>query len=280
LKAEFEGTEITQTVSLEKVAQFQVSSTKIIKRKLRAYQKLLGNVSRIDDNFSEWRFPGDKRVLDKDTFAEDSKISHLDFDSAFGRYLAEELTKQITATFKAVAFKEFLFKPEELFKALTRLNLTNDHVLVFAGIGTQYYIEHGHISGLTNHKYMDSHIHYLRKFDRPNSVFVLKRTDLPQMIFEQPTDDVRNKFNLNLYSESIKLYGSVVDFNTAPDLLNEYAKTIDRVGLRKSVLQSLELSIKIRWKKDAKVLQFTEYSEYLQGGLPSDLEEVKDFSKN
>ena len=72
------------------------------------------------------------------------------------------------------------------------------------------------------------------------------------------------------------LYSSVIDLNnTTEELFNENTHDKEEDEVRKSVLLSIIIATEIMWKKDAQIIQITEYSEYRQKGLSNDLKEIE-----
>lgn len=109
-----------------------------------------------------------------------------------------------------------------------------------------------------------------------SSMFILKKSELPQISTRPISEDLIAKYALKKISDQINLHSSVIDLNNTTSAVfeeNKQDKTED--DLRKSVLMSIIISTEFKWKKEIEVIQLRQYSEYLQKGLVENLIDVK-----
>lgn len=113
-----------------------------------------------------------------------------------------------------------------------------------------------------------------------NALFVLRKSDLPN-IGIKPIDDISiTKYSLNKISQTINLYSSVIDLNnTSEEVYNENKQDKTDDELKKSVLMSIFILAEFKWKKDIEVIQLKRYEEYYQNGIANKLEDVHPFDK-
>jgi hypothetical protein len=63
--------------------------------------------------------------------------------------------------------------------------------------------------------------------------------------------------------------------NTSDEVFNEHKEHKSDEELRKSVLLSIIISTELKWKKDIKLIELKQFSEFRQNGIASKLDEVK-----
>jgi hypothetical protein len=242
---------------------------------------IMGSENVIKDNFNSWFAKGHQFVQSKDGFVDNQEVAHGNFDSAYADFLSNEIKNEISHTFKRVKTKKYLFRNEDFFKAVEKLNLNQNHVIVAFGIYFEHYIQFAHVKNLSAEKFNTTKIYnFPNNFEHANSIFILKHSDLPQLIPHDINKDEQKKYDSKKISEPLNLYTSIIDFNkTTEEILNENSKTVDKSQLIKSVLITIHLSMEIRWKKSLKVIQFSEYSEFNQDGLPNNIKEIRDFKE-
>lgn len=277
LEAAYQADETIQTVDEQKRSNFLTKSASIMKERLKPYVALLSKP--FSGDFTSRVLKGIQSIHNKDGYTESPEVSYIGYDTDLAGHLSGEMIKEIGSTFRSNRKKQFLFKNEDMFKAIDKLKLTDEHIMINMGLFIEHYIEFNKIQNLSKNKYKNTDIYnFLLKFEPANSIYILKKSDLPQIIFNDTVKETVDKFHLSKISESLNLYGSIIDFNQAStQLREEFSGQYDQEQLKKFVLLSLILSGEVRWKKKAKVIQLTEYSEYLKLGLPNSTEDIKDF---
>jgi transcription elongation factor Elf1 len=170
-----------------------------------------------------------------------------------------------------------LLKPEEFFKAIDKLTIDKSYAIVTFGLNLDYYINHIKVHELFENKYRNTDIH---SFDGSQvvreSLFVLKKSDLPNITTKQIDEDTIAKYSLNKISDTINLYSSVIDMNIATkEIFNENKEHKSDDELKKSVLLSIIILTEFKWKKNIEVVELRQYSDYFQKGIANKLDEVK-----
>lgn len=268
-------------ISEEKVLQFETSTASVIETTVENLM-LVNNETKIeDDNTDKWYVNGQRMLQSKDAFSDNPEVHHIDFDSFLASVVSRSLKEGLSETFFYKRTKSFLLKPEDIFKAIDRLIIDDGYVIVNFGLSLDYFINQLKVDELSSNKYKDINIysfngsHLVR-----DSLFILEKSDLPN-ISTRPIDaDLIAKYNLKKISGTINLYSSVIDLNnTSEEIFNENKQDKSDEELRKSVLLNIIISTEYKWKKEIEVIQLNQHSEYLQKGIANKLDDVKPIEK-
>lgn len=265
----------------EKVAQFESTSSKIIESSLSKILKA-NNEKNIDADTDKWYINGQRMLYTKDAFSEESEVHYIDYDSFLASYIAKELVEKFALTFIHKKSKTYILKPEDIFKAIDKLNLNDQNVIVGFGFDFNFFINSLEIQELSDEKYKNIKIISLGSTRTVNSaLFLLKRSELPIITTCEISKDEIDKYNLRKISDFFNIYASVIDLNkTNKDIFeeNKYGKEENEV--RKSALLTLGISTEIKWKKKIEIIEIIQHSEYRQMGVPNNLSEVKNEINN
>jgi len=278
LTEEFEKTQIGQEISQEKVKRFNESTNNILSETIRLYCKI-NNPERIESEYDHWFFRGLRVTIDKSALADNQDASISNYDSFFAKSISDDYQRAISETLFFKKTKSYLLKHEEVFSAVDRLKIDNENYLIVGFRNNlSYYIKTLGVRGLTEESYKGVDIISYPVCNNElvgGSFFVLRKSDLPQIIYNRIDDAEIEKYLLNLINETFNLYTSIVDLNQSLDLLKEIAPTAPEKDLRKSVLLNISFLAEIRWKKNVEVIQISSYSKYRERGLLNKVIDVK-----
>ncbi|WP_194778152.1 hypothetical protein [Pararhodonellum marinum] len=264
-------------ISDEKVSQFENSTTSIIETTVDSLM-LVNNETEIEDgNTDKWYVNGQRMFQSKDAFSDNPEVHHIDYDSILASVVSQSLKEGLSETFFYKRTESYLLKPEEIFKAIDNLTIDDSYVIVNFGLSLNYFINQLKVDELSINKYKNINIYSFKGSHLVrNSLFILKKSDLPNISTRPIDEDVIAKYTLKKISDKINLYSSVIDLNnTSGEVLNENKQDMSDEELRKSVLLSIIISTEIKWKKEIKVIQLNQHSEYLQQGITNKLDDVK-----
>jgi len=338
-KAKLEGAYHTNAMTLplsdEKVTQFFDATKMIIESAIEKLQPI-NNATTIEDNNSEkFYVNGQKRLQSKDAFSENPEVSHTNFESFLASIISTNIDKGLGAMFFQKISKSYLLKSEDILRAIDKLGINDDYVIINFGINLDHYINQlprdftmlqkppsrfnkvvfrikecfsifqkkindvlrkkpstGKYIGTIDIQQPKIHPQsHVPKFDRynnikiysfsgsqlvRNSLFILKKSDLPNISTKSIPKDITAKYSLHEISDSINLYSSVIDLNsTTEEVYNENKKGRSDDELRKSVLMNIYIAIEFKWKRSIEVIKLEEYSEYLQRGIANKLDDIK-----
>jgi hypothetical protein len=277
LESAYHTNSLTLQISNEKVLQFENATRTIVESAIEKLQPISNNTPIQDDNSDKWYVNGQRMLQDKDAFSENPEVHHMEFDSFLASVVSRSLNDGLGEIFFRKVSKSYLLKPEDFFKAIDKLGIDESFVIVNFGINLDYFITQLKVSELTKDKYKNTNIYSFNGSQIVrDSLFVLKKSDLPN-ISTRPIDaDIIAKYSLKKISESINLHSSIIDLNNTSEVVfNENKNDKSDDELRKSVLISIILSTEFKWKKNIEVVQLRQYSEYFQKGIAHKLEDVK-----
>jgi len=264
-------------ISDEKVQQFENATRTIVESAFERLQVINSDTAIQDDNSDKWYVNGQRMLQSKDAFSDNPEVHHMEFDSFLASVVARSLNEGLGEIFLRKMTKSYLLKPEDFFKAIDKIATDVSFVIVNFGINLDYFISHVKIPGLSNEKYKNINIfsfnssHIVR-----DSLFILKKSDLPNISSRPIAEDVIARYALKKISDSLNLYSSVIDLNSASEeVFNENKQDKSDTDLKKSVLLSIIVSAEFKWKKNIEVIQFRQYSEFFQKGLANKLDDVK-----
>lgn len=276
LEDAYENNALNLTLSEEKIGQFKGSTKEILESAFESLNPINNATSISDTDSDKWYVNGQRMLQSKDAFSESSEVHHIDFDSFLGTVAAKSLKEGLSEVFLRKNSKSYLLKPEDLFKAIDLLKIDEKYVIINFGINLNRFINHIKVPKLTSEAYKKIKIH---SFDGSrivrDSLFILKLSDLPNVTSKPIQDTVIEKYSLEKISDSMNLYYSVLDMNQVSEEIfkeNEQNKSEDEI--RKSVLLSIIFSIEYKWKRNIKVIQLKQYSEFRQQGIANKLEEI------
>lgn len=272
---EYQQNAITIPISKEKIAQFENSTKEIIEKRINSFNKVSRKAD-ISGETDKWYVNGQRMLQSKDAFSENPEVHHIDFDSFIASVLSRNISDGIASTFFYKKSETYLLKQEDIFKAIDKLNINNEYLIVSFGINIEHYINYLKIPNLSLQNYKDIEIHsYNGSRLVDSSLFLLKKTDLP-FISTKAIEKVQiDKYSLYKISDSINLYTSILDLNeTSEEIFNKNKDGKEEDEIRKSVLMSIIISTEIKWKKNVNVINLIEYSKYRQKGLPNNLNEI------
>lgn len=275
LKTNFEGIYEKNSKNLpllnSKVDRFIDVSKSIVENAILSY-KAIQNSGNLGDDPAKWYVEGRRMVQGKDAFSENPEADHLNFDTILGSLMKDEIHERIASTFMYQTSKTFVLKPENIFKAIDLIG-TDSHIVIGFGVDLTNYISELEITTLTS-----KIVRYEGARIIEPSFFIIRKEDLP-VITTLPIDDaIVKKYDFKKISDTLNLYASLIDLNKASEgLILELKEENGENDLKKSVLLTIGLRLQIEWRKEMRLVQLVEYSEYRQSGLPNTLADIKQF---
>jgi hypothetical protein len=260
--------------SRDKVNQFYDTSRHILENVTHEVMQI-SNEASTEESLRKWFVTGSKMLFEKDAFTETPEATYIDFDSFLAHFVASRLRKGVAETFVLNKSKKYLLKKEDIFKAISKIGLS-DYMIICFGVDLNYYIQHLKIPNLTEEKYKENPIILLDGNEVLNSVFfIIRKEDLPFLSSNPVDEDLITEYSLERISDNYNFYASVIDLNLAsPEFRNEHSSGKTDEELRKSVLLNINFIIEIGWKRNVNLIRIEEFSEYINKGLPNDLNDV------
>lgn len=276
LEETYENNALNIALSEDKIGQFKESSKEILESAFESLNPINNPTSISDTESDKWYVNGQRMLQSKDAFSENPEAHHMEFDSFLGTVAAKSLKEGLSEVFLRKNSKSYLLKAEELFKAIDLLKVDEKYVIVNFGINLDRFINQVKVPKLSSEVYRKIKIHSFNgSHIVPDSLFILKLSDLPNVTSRPEEDSVIEKYSLDKISDSMNLYCSVLDMNQVSEEIfkeNEHNKSEDEI--RKSVLLSIIFSIEYKWKRNIEVIQLRQYSEFRQQGIANKLEDI------
>jgi len=282
LNEDYNRNALTLEISSDKVLMFEESTKKIIESTYKELQSISNKGALIeDDNSDKWDVIGQTMHQNKDAFSLNPEVSYINFDSFLATIASKSMNEGLSETFFYKKTKLFLLKPEVFFKAIDKLAIDESFIIVNFGIDLNYFINHLKIVELSENKYKNIDIYSFSGSQLVNdSLFILKKSDLPNISTKPIKEDIISKYKLKRISNKITLYSSVIDLNnTSEEVYNENKRYMSDDELKKSVLLCIIFLLEFKWEKNIEVIQLKQYSEFHQNGIANKLEEVKPINK-
>ncbi len=272
---EYSDGEVNTPLAAEKIQEFYDTTAKILENVIDSYSELNRDDELVKD-YNKWFVNGQKMIQNRDPFTQTPEAHHLNYDSILGSLLAENIKVGIDSTFQMSFTKSYLLKPQNIFKAIDKLNIIEDYLILNPGINIEYYISFHRIEFLTVDNYRGIKIINLpQSMANRNSIFLIRKIDLPSIISVDIESKIDVKYSPERISKKYNIFASVIDLNNASEeIRNENSQEITTDELRKYVLLNIFHSTEIRWKKNIDLIELIEYSEYRQMGLENELEDV------
>lgn len=282
LEVAFNQTEIQQVVSKSKSKQVEESSINIIKSTISDYD-CIKNDTIIEKDFNNWFIHGERAVLEKKDFSDNTDVYNMNFDTFLPTHIANKFRQGISETFFYTKSEKYLLNPEYVFKAIDKLRInSSDYVIISFGNNLSYLKKQYSIAELTDKTYKETPIIDFQVSNHlitGESFFILKKRDLPNIIYKELEKEQFNKYELIKIDSNINLYFSIVDLNKNENIRNELSPSHQDKNLFKSVLLNISLLTEIRWKKNIKSTMIQINSPYSERGIPNSIKDIKEIKE-
>ena len=164
-------------------------------------------------------------------FVDNPDVGHAGIAGCMSSYMLHKFQHMFASSFFAEhSLTDYRLSSEDLFEAIDRLNLNEQHYLIALGLYFDYYI--GSIKDLekeTDHKYSYKGIKIL-SLDCSSEffsqmIYVMRFDDRPYLDFHKPSAEEQKKLCLEKKSDLYGLWLSLEKISEHPELLEEPIKT-------------------------------------------------------
>lgn len=271
----------TVELSPEKVAEFYADSGRILDKAAVVLQ----TVAAPDGarTFAEARYlQGAHRLVDKDEFADNPEIAHLNFSSALASGIAHALGNNVARLFARNQSVKYHVAQSEVFAALDNLELGQDDVILNLGLNLSYLAEEANLVNWQPDSYRGSEVLDFRVGGMSDSLLVMRRDELPAIRFLRPDPAEVEKYGLVKISQQVELYASVLDANNLTKEVEAEVRNGDfgdfaDEQLKTQALEILWLSLEFKWQQQARLVWLQ--APYHQPGKASDLAAITTFGQ-
>ena len=264
----YEGVLVNQPISTDKAQKFRDSTAAILEPVITEYH-ILSNTSAFSGEVEKLYINGVNHVVDKSGFADDVDATHLNYDTFLAESQADKYRRGISEAFFRIASRRYLLKKEDMIPAIKKLNCTpNEYVIISFG---------GNLSEVTNDTvkgFEILHFGYRNPDLVGDSLFILKKYDLPFFNYKSMSGDEIRKYSLNLVIDRFKVYTSLVDLNLDKELRDSLEGDKGK-DLLKSAFTGIFMIVELIWKKGITCIQLQQESYFRQSGIKNNLTDVE-----
>lgn len=259
-------------LSDEKKELFNQSSNKIISETFDLYKEIFNKeiISEIEiGSHLKLVISGEKTIISKSAFVSND-VPHLNFDWILAEAISNQKIKRyIPNAFSIARTNRYLFNTQNVIYAISKL-IENNSKAIIVGVNVNSFL----IQNLNSSKF-GSRIKYIpaADFDYQDTLFVLRESDLPYILFNKFEEDE----NLKCINSDYNIYASVIDINLPKN--HQYKKEWNIQDDSNKDNYKVQIEIKFEanlyWKKEREIVQINVVSEYREQGIENDLNELK-----
>lgn len=260
LKEDFELSLKNVKIEKSKVEFFIESSKGIIKKTFDEFSKIFSSSKFIKkEDTDDYLIDGLSNVTEKGAYYENG-ISYLNYDSFLAEGVVKKIRERIINSFNYNLSKKYILNQEDVFKAIEKLDLNDNHIIVGFGFSILFYIDRLQVPNLSKNRFKNTELILIpyNTHNVINSIFILRKTDLPELTFEKIKKEYRELNELETIIEKYKVYASVIDLNVNDKKREELLKEeeySDEDKLKKSVFQNISFTSKLSWRKEFKIIK-------------------------
>ena len=276
-----------QPIDNNKEKEFQEATIKKLKPLFEDYIKLFTN-SKIGSDYKSYFIGGQHYILEKTAFAKNQDIGYVNSDSITSESVATQFQYYALNAFILIFPQKYFLTEKDVFLAIDGLGVDAERfVIVSVGLNFRYF-SHLQIDGLQKEddKWFYNKIEIIEVNNYVNdlvsqSLFILKKEDIPNIIFKELDEQFVKKYSLVKIDETFNIYTGLIDLNN-PE--NEIIKQVvekdnNQADLSKSVLACVDINVEIQCKQNAKCIQLKAFSQFDDRGKANRIEDVKSLWK-
>ena len=289
VKDNFEKIKQEQPISQDKERAFKENTISTLKPIFKKNQSVFQN-NNIGEEYKKYSIGGQHYILEKAAFGENQDVGYTNFDAITAEAVALQFQYYSTNIFILISSQKYLLPVDDIFSAINNLNVNSeDFVIISVGLGLDY-LQSLHIQGLEEKE--EKWFYYkmeIIEIDYSNelvsqSLFVLKKEDLPNMIFKEIDGQHLNKFHLSNVDidNEFNIYAGLNDLNKPENrtLKEELEKNSADKGLSQKVLACVDINVEIQCKTDTKCIQLQVFSQFDDRIKPNNISDVKSLWNN
>ncbi|MDF9826220.1 hypothetical protein M2447_000296 [Ereboglobus sp. PH5-10] len=270
-----------QPVSTIKERRFQEEANKILHVIFDKYIKIYTG-SKLD-HYKSILIEGRFDILPKTAFAENQDMCYGNADSITAQGVAMQFMYSATNILLLMRPKKYLLLEECVFPAIDKLNVhPSDYVIISVGLNIEYF-SYLKVNGLSGSRsewlYKGFNIIEMDACGYEpigQSIFIVKKVDLPEIIFNEPQNKFATKYHLEKINNTYSIYTKLIDLSESDDteIRDELLKKNPQAKLSESVLACVSINSEIRYKFGAKCVQIRLFSQFDDRGKSNTLEDV------
>lgn len=260
-------TQFNAPLSKEKIIKFFNGSNEIIKQAFEEFRSVFNTSFSPQDSDLGLLIQGQQNLMAKSAFT--NEVEHLNFHTIFAELIAQNHIKYyIPNSFFVARTRRFLLNRENINSGLEKAIASNTNAII---IGLRIQPE---LQNIVREKHSYISIPY-SNFEVQDVFFVLDKSDLPSINFEDLDEKEKEELQLEPLNENLKLYASVIDINTKQNEALKEKIEAKNESTELQVLINIAFKAILRWKKDRDVVQISVTNQYREQGLQNEVGEIK-----
>lgn len=267
----------------DKINQNFEDAKEIVIQRLEAYSCFVSAKQESSD--ANYYLDGNKSfVYPNAAFQKDPDISYVDLAEGVAGSSITRFQHVFASVFFQKEQKRFRINSADVFSALDKLAIGEDYIIVSFGIYWDFYLQMkvgGFVKEDGAYKYMGAPIICLNGGPTQivsQTLFVLRKTDLPKLTYIAPMEEHIKKYKLELIDENFKLYANILQLSQNPSLLAE-VKDMTEDEAKEHSLFLLFLNAKMTWAKAAPVVSIKLMYSLRDNGTPDSIDSIAPFAK-
>lgn len=274
----------TQPISPDKEKEFQEKTIKYLKPILKKYSSIFTNNS-IGADFKKFFIDGQHYILEKAAFSSNQDVSYINTDSITAEAVSMQFQYYALNSLILIFPKKYILVEKDMFLVLDKFDIdSSNFIIISIGLDIEYY-SHFNIEKLNK---LDGRWYYneieIQELDfgmnelAGQSLFILRKEDLPNIIFREVNGELRKKFNLDRIDETLNLYTKINNLSLPENkqLKVEVEKESNESDLSEKVLVCVDINVEIQLKQNIKCIQLKAFSPFDDRGQHNEISDVKD----
>jgi len=272
-----------QSIDSNKEQEFKEQTIKYLVPIFEKYKNLFNN-NQIENNYNRYYIKGQYYLLKKEAFAKNQDTSYLNFDSITAEGAAIQFQHYALNSFISMLSQKYFLTEKDVFGAIDKLKINAENFVIIAvGLYLDYF-SYLQIDGLQkeNDKWFYNGIEIIKINNYTNelikqSLLVLKKEDLPNMIFNKVHTDIIEKYHLERIDNTYNIYVALNDLNKVENktIKEEVEQNNNQADLSNFVLARVDINVEIQYKLKAKYVQLKVFSQFDDRGKANKLEDVQ-----
>ena len=285
IEEKFDKTRKEQSVSESKEKAFHDETIKLLTPVFEKYKRVFDNKE--INNYHKYFIGGHSLILPKTAFTDNQDVSYLNTDSITAESVQMNFEYHVINSLILMNPKKYFLKEENVFEALNELGIDVDnYVILSIGLNLEYF-QNLPIDGLKQVAdkwyYNDYKIISIENYSNEltsQSLFVLKRENLPNIIFHEPPENDVKKYNLEKINNEYNIYTKIIDINKPENQIikDELSKNHNQEDLILKVLTYVSINAEIQYKPKVECVQFIAFSVFDDRGKINTLEDIEKFT--
>jgi hypothetical protein len=279
----FKKIKVEQPIDDGKEKEFQEVTLSKLKPLFEDYVKLFTN-QQLGANFQSYFICGKHYILEKAAFAKNQDMGYVNYDSITAEGVATHFQYYALNALIMTFPQKYFLTEKDVFLAIGRLSINaKDFVIISVGLNIEYFL-FPPIDGLRKEKdkYYYNEIEIVEINNYMNdlvsqSLFIMKKLDLPNMIFKEVDAQLVKKYHLKRIDVTFNIYTAINNLNEADNELikQEVEQENNQVDLSQNVLAWVDINVEIQCKQNIKCIQLRAFSQFDDRGKANTLDDIK-----